>query len=152
MMEQRNVDAIKAAIFASPLFYNLETYFFNDWEFLKFLLAAMLVDWIWGFAHAWKTKTISEEGFKKMGKKLTEYGTLLILGHIILHAKSGGEPIAVFRYITTTIHGYLLALEAISIFEKVARVSPKLLPPWLLDKLKVYRDTGEINPDRNENN
>jgi phage-related holin len=152
MIDQRNWDSIKAAIVASPVFYFVETYFFDDWEFLKFLLVAMLFDWIWGFGLAWKTRTISEEGFQKLGKKLAEYPTLLVLGHIMLNARSGGEPITVFGYLTTTIHGYLLVREAISILEKIARVSPSLVPKWLLDKLKVYRDTGKVNPQEHEKN
>ncbi|MFN3758439.1 MAG: phage holin family protein [Algoriphagus aquaeductus] len=152
MIDQRNLDAIKAAVVASPIFYIVETYFFNDWEFLKFLLAAMLVDWVWGFSLAWKNRTISEEGFQKFGKKLAEYGTLLILGHIMLNARSGGEPIAAFKYFTTTIHGYLLVREAISILDKIALVSPKLVPKWLLEKLKTYRDTGKIDSNSDERN
>lgn len=152
MMDQRNWDSIKAATVASPLFYIIETYFFDDWEFLKFLLVAMLIDWIWGFALAWKARAVSQEGFQKFGKKLAEYGTLLILGHIMLNARSGGDPITVFGYLTTTIHGYLLVREAISILEKIARVSPSLVPKWLLDKLKVYRDTGNVNPQEHEKN
>lgn len=141
---QKTLDAIKAAIVASPLFYLLETYFFNDWEFLKFLLVAMVVDWVWGFRMAWRSRTVSLEGFQKFGKKLAEYGTLLVLGHILLNARSGGEPIAVLSYFTTTIHGYLLVREALSILEKIAQISPKLVPDWLLDRLKVYRDTGKV--------
>lgn len=151
MIDQRYLDSAKAAIVASPVFYVVETYFFDDWEFLKFLMVAMLIDWVWGFGLAWKTRTISEEGFEKLGKKLIEYGTLLVLGHIMLNARSGGDPIAVFSYLTTTIHGYLLVREAISILEKVARVSPKLVPRWLLSKLMVYRDTGKVpNSDNYE--
>lgn len=145
MIDQRTIDAIKASVLASPIFYIIETYFFNDWEFLRYLLVAMLIDWAWGFGIAWKTRTISEEGFEKFGKKLIEYGTLLILGHVAVHIRSGGETITVLSYFTTTIHGYLFVREAISILEKVSRVSPKLIPHWMLDKLKVYRDSGKID-------
>lgn len=144
-MNQKYIDAIKLAIASSPIVFIIETYFFDDWEFLKYLVVAMVIDWAWGFALAWKTRTISQEGFGKFGKKLAEYGTLLILGHIMLHARSGGEPITVFSYLTTTMHGYLLVREAISILEKIARVSPNFVPKWLLEKLKVYRDTGTIS-------
>ncbi len=152
MIDQRNLDAIKAAVVASPIFYIVETYFFDDWEFLKYLLVLMAIDWAWGFGLAWKHKAISEEGFKKMGKKLIEYGTLLILGHVANHIRSGGESITVLSYFTTTIHGYLFVREAISILEKIARVSPSLVPKWLLDKLKVYRDTGNVTPQEHEKN
>lgn len=141
---QKTLDAIKTAIVASPFFYLLETYFFNDWEFLKFLLVAILVDSIWGFGLAWKSRTVSLEGFQKSGKKLAEYGTLLVLGHILLNARSGGEPMAVLSYFTTTIHGYLLVRESISILEKIAQISPKLVPDWILERLKVYRDSGKV--------
>jgi phage-related holin len=146
-MDQRTLDAMKAAILASPVFYIIETYFFADWEFLRYLLVVMLIDWAWGFGIAWKTRTVSQEGFKKFGSKLTEYGTLLILGHVANHIRSGGETITILSYFTTTIHGYLFVREAISILEKVARVSPKLVPEWLLNKLKVYRDSGKITQD-----
>lgn len=141
---QKTLDAIKTAIVASPLFYLLETYFFNDWEFLKFLLVAILVDSIWGFGLAWKSRTVSLEGFQKFGKKLAEYGTLLVLGHILLNARSGGESITVLSFFTTTIHAYLLVREGISILEKLAQTSPKLVPNWILERLKVYRDTGKV--------
>lgn len=141
---QKTLDAIKTAIVASPFFYLLETYFFNDWEFLKFLLVAILVDSIWGFGLAWKSRTVSLEGFQKSGKKLAEYGTLLVLGHILLNARSGGEPMTVLSYFTTTIHGYLLVRESISILEKIAQISPKLVPDWILERLKVYRDSGKV--------
>lgn len=152
-MNQKYFDAIKLAIASSPIVFIVETYFFDDWEFLKYLIVAMLIDWMWGFALAWKTATISQEGFRKFGKKLAEYATLLILGHVMLRARSGGDPMTIFSYLTTTMHGYLLVREAISILEKIARVSPNLVPKWLLDKLKVYRDTGNVdNPENHEKN
>lgn len=152
MIDHRTTDALKVAVLGSPFFYIIETYFFDDWEFLKYLLVVMLIDWAWGFGLAWKTRTVSEEGFQKFGKKLAEYGTLLILGHVANHIRSAGEPITILGYFTTTIHGYLFVREAISILEKIARVSPKLVPHWLLDKLKVYRDSGKIDSFNPEDN
>ncbi len=150
-MNPKYIDAIKVSIASSPLVFIIETYFFSDWEFLKYLLVVMFIDWLWGFGLAWKTRTVSEDGFKKFGKKLTEYGTLLILGHVANHIRSGGEPITVLSYFTTTIHGYLFVREAISILEKIARVSPRLVPQWLMDKLKIYRDSGNISQDHEKN-
>ncbi|WBL42390.1 phage holin family protein [Algoriphagus halophytocola] len=146
-LEAKYLDAIKLSLPIGPLLFYVEKYFFNDWEFLKLLLILMALDFAWGFTRAWRTRTISQEGFAKMGKKLAEYGTLLILGHVFLNARSGGESMPVFSYVTVAIHSYLLVREGISILEKLAISNPKLVPDWILDRLKIYRDSGKIKTD-----
>mgnify|MGYP005753453697 CR=1 FL=1 len=151
-LDQKTVLALKISVPLSPLVFFIEKYFFNDWVFLQGLLILMAIDFLWGFSLAWRAHTISQQGFAKLGKKLSEYATLLVLGHVLLNARSGGEPLPVFAYFTVAIHSYLMVREAISILEKIAKSNPGLVPKWILDRLKIYRDSGKIDPKDNEEN
>lgn len=137
----KSIIAIKLALAASPVIYIIETYLFNDWELLKYILVLIVLDFIWGLRLAWKEKNISLQGFKKAGEKLIQYATLLILGHILLHVKSDNDAIPALAYLTTLIHGYIISREGFSILEKQALINPKYVPSWLLERLKEYRDT-----------
>jgi phage-related holin len=139
----KSIIAIKLALAASPMIYIIETYLFNDWEFLKYILILIVLDFIWALRLASKEKNISLQGFKKAGEKLIQYSTLLILGHILLHVRSDNEPITVLAYLTTLIHAYIISREGFSILEKQALINPRYVPKWLLDRLKEFRDTGK---------
>lgn len=149
-LSERSILAFKIAFVGSPVILVIETYIYNDWDFLVWVIIMVGLDWIWAVYLAWKTKSISAEGFKKGGEKLAQYATLLILGHILYNVRSGGAQMVAFSYMTLLIHGYIITLESISILEKQAAINPRLVPKWLLDKLKSYRDTGKL--DHNENN
>lgn len=146
----KSILAFKLALATSPVMFVVETYLFNDWAFLVWVIILVCIDWVWALYLAWKTKTISKEGFQKGGEKLAQYATLLILGHILLNIKSGGEGMVVFSYMTMLIHGYIISLEAISILEKQATINAKLVPVWLLERFKNFRDTGKIDKKENE--
>lgn len=149
-VNEKSIVAVKVATITSPLLYIIESYIFNDWQFLWAVISLVALDWIWGLYLAWKTKTISKEGFQKGGEKLAQYATLLILGHILLNVKSGGDQMTAFSYFTTMIHGYIIVLEAISILEKQAKINPKFVPKWLLDSLKSFKETGKMKKDSEE--
>lgn len=145
LIDAKSVFAFKIAIATSPFLFLIEKYIFRDWEFLRWLILLMVLDFIWALRVAWKSKNISFKNFEKTGEKLAQYATLLILGHILLNIRSADEPITVLSYFTVIIHTYIVSREIISILEKQILINPKYVPDWFLSRLKEFNKTGKTD-------
>lgn len=132
----------------SPVLQILERYFFNDWQFLFFLLVLVGVDTTSGFVKHWKNETVSSLGFAKLFWKLIVYALFLITTHVLTNftVDGGDAGHVIFEWVDTIVYAALLVRESISICENLAHISPGLIPQWILKRLQQFDETGNPKP------
>lgn len=122
-------------------------YFFADWQFLGWLGVLIGIDTVLSFTIHFKSRTLSSNGFSKLFVKLIIYSCFLILTHVITNFKVGGAANDIFSWFDSMAYSAIIIREAISILEKMAVLSPGLIPDWILSKLKGFDKTGKVNTD-----
>ena len=135
---------IIVAIPFSPIIACFEKYVFGDWEFVKYLVAAMAIDTALGFVHHLLKKDFSIEGFEKILIKIICYGSALAVAHILSSFTVLGDQIIGFIWFRTTIYTALLVRECLSILNNIDKIKPDIIPPRIKKHLKYYDETGEI--------
>lgn len=138
---------ILLAIPFSPIVVVFEKYVFGDWEFVKYLVTAMIIDTLLGFIHHLLQKDFSIEGFEKIFVKVICYGSALAVAHILSSFTVLGDPIEGFIWFRTTIYTALLIRECLSILNNVDKLKPDIVPSRIKRYLKYYDETGEIRKD-----
>jgi toxin secretion/phage lysis holin len=123
----------------------LEKYIFGDWEYLTFLAILIVGDTILGFYWALKSKTITASAWGQIIEKLLTYFSLLIVCHILAEFTIAGRPVSLFTFAKYLGYSVLIVKESISILEHLARINKRLVPAWLLQKLKRFEKTGKTD-------
>jgi len=122
----------------------INTYVYDDWNFLVSLVILITVDTALGFFKAWRNNTISSKGFGDIITKVFLYCMTLITVHVLMNFTIKGVHPGVVAYVDDFALTSLMLRESISIFENIALINPKLVPPWILKKLKSFdSETGE---------
>lgn len=129
----------------SPFIGFVEKYFYSDWEFLKFLIIMIAGDTLLGFLKHWKCKTLSSNAWGKIIFKLISYMSLLIVAHVFVSYRIGGELMPFFGWFEKLVLTSLLVKEGISIIENIGAINESFVPKWLLAKLKEFDNTGKFN-------
>ena len=140
-----NKSYILLSISVSFIIQIFEKYFFNDWQFLGFLVVLMSIDTITGFIKYWKLKQISSKGFSALFIKFLLYSSVLITGHVLTQFQINGNQNIIFSWIDDLIYSAIVVREAISIFENIAIINPELFPQWILKRLKAFDESGNLN-------
>lgn len=135
---------IAVALPLTFLTHIFEKYVFNDWQFLIALVVVVAVDTLLGLVYHFKSGTISNEGFSKLFIKFILYSCVLILSHVLVSFKINGSENVFFNWVDDALYSAIMLREAISILEKTARISPGLLPKWILKRLKQFDESGNI--------
>jgi toxin secretion/phage lysis holin len=137
------------AWFTVPLLHLLNKYVFADWEFVGLLLIIVLCDTATGMWKAWKTGTVSSEGFSKVINKIIAYTFALIAVHVVsfyLTRTAGRLELSILQeaamYFGSLVYGFLLFRELLSINENLAAVGIKLLPTFVIKRLNNFDETG----------
>lgn len=132
---------------SAPLTIVLEfvnKYLYDDWSFLISLVILISVDTALGFFKAWRNKVVSSKGFSDIITKLFLYSMTLITVHVLMNFTIKGKHPVLVGYVDDFVFTSLMLREAISIFENIALINPKIVPSWLLKKLKSFdSETGE---------
>lgn len=130
---------------AGSLFVHyIEKYLFSDWEFGAFMAVTVILDSILGMVAAYKTKSISADGFGKVFQKVIIYICLLVTTHVLVNFKIHGESNPLFSWLDSIVYSGVMLREAISIFEKISLINPSLVPTTILSRLKKFDDNGQI--------
>jgi len=124
----------------SPIFTFIQKYLYNDWEFLIWLLILVTIDTMTGVWKSYKQKQISSKGFSQVITKITVYGIFLIVVHILQYFTIDNKTTEIFNWLDNVAFSTLLAREAISIFENLAMIEPRLIPKKILIRLKAFDD------------
>lgn len=142
LLNQFLIDVGLGTIVATFLKF-ISTYLFADVEFAKWLAILMCIDTVFGIITAYRSGTVSSKGFGMIIKKITAYGVVLCMIHILTHFKVQGEKNNLFDWFTQIGYSALVVREAISIIENAGKLAPGLIPAWILKRLKGFDSSGK---------
>ena len=135
----------------SPIIGFIEKYYYDDWEFLKFLIILIVGDTILGFLKHMKTKTLSSKAWGQIIYKLISYMSLLIVAHIFVSFSINGSPVNIFDWFEKLVLTSLIVKEGISIIENIGALNQNIVPKWILTKLKEFDKNGKFKTDESNN-
>ena len=119
-------------------------YLFDNFEFLKWLIILVFVDLLTGVFKVWIKQgwqCVTSRGFRDTVSKIVQYGSFLIITHVLTHFQVGNGKVPYFswQWINDAAYQLLILTEIKSIYENITIVNPKLdfMKP-ILDKLTKY--------------
>ena len=121
-----------------------ETYIYEDWGFLKFLLVLVVVDTLLGLYRAIRQKNLSSKAWGMVLDKVISYTSILIMIHVLSFFTVGGKVVEAFTWIKVIAYSMLMVKEGISILENVGAINSRLVPKWILKKLKEFDEEGKF--------
>lgn len=132
-------------IFALPLSVVAEIgqYFYQDWEFAKWIAVAVTLDTLLGIVkHLIHKDASSEDFWKKFSKKIFVYILLLILANVLTNYTVGGNVVGTTQWMGTYLCTYMIVREAISVMENANAIYP-VIPKSIIKRFKDFNDKGE---------
>lgn len=132
-------------IFALPLSVVAEIgqYFYQDWEFAKWIAVAVTIDTLLGIVkHLIHKDASSEDFWKKFSKKIFVYILLLILANVLTNYTVGGNVVGTTQWMGTYLCTYMIVREAISVMENANAIYP-VIPKSIIKRFKDFNDKGE---------
>lgn len=125
-------------------------YFYQDWEFAKWIGVAVAVDTVLGvWKHLVHKDASSETFFSRFCKKIVIYILLLILANVLSNVTVNGSAVGPTQWIGTYICVFMLVREAFSCVENIQAVYP-IFPASFVKRLKDFNDKGEYKLDEEE--
>ncbi|MBR3031344.1 MAG: bacteriophage holin [Bacteroidales bacterium] len=132
------------------IFADLGQYFYQDWEFAKWIGVAVAVDTFLGvWKHMVRKDASSEAFFSKFCKKIVIYILLLILANVLSHVTVNGSAVGPTQWIGTYICVFMLVREAFSCVENIQSVYP-IFPASFVKRLKDFNEKGEYKLDEED--
>lgn len=120
----------------TPIVAFTEKYLFADWQFLKWLALFMILDLITGIAKAWHNKqAITSYGFRRTVVKAVQYGTFLVVMHILDNFEIDGERTEMFGWIVTGAYSFLMGVEGKSILENIVALDDRFDVKHFIEKI-----------------
>lgn len=108
----------------------LQKYLFSDLSFLQWLTIAMVIDFVTGVTKSWKnegTKSITSKGFRDTVSKCVQYGSFLMITHLLTHFRIGDQIVlGNFNWLEKTAYEFLILIEIKSVYENITAISPKI--------------------------
>lgn len=116
-----------------------QKYIFNDTEYLIWLFIAVMLDLITGVTKALVrngVQDITSRGLRMTVIKFIQYGTFLIITHVLVHFTVNGEPVSPLAFIDKWAFSLLILIEVKSVYENIVAINSKLdfIKP-LIDKI-----------------
>jgi len=120
------------------------TYIFNDWSFLVYLVIMIMIDTILGVWKAFKYGKLSSARFGGLVIKSVLYAIFLVVIHNLTNFSTNDVTKSIFMWVEELCYAALLVREAISIIENIGAIKPDLLPVWILKRLKSFDENGKF--------
>jgi toxin secretion/phage lysis holin len=120
------------------------TYIFDDWSFLVYLVILIVLDTILGIWKAFKYGIISSSKFGGLVIKSVLYAFFLVVVHNLTNFSNNEVTKSIFIWVEELCYAALLVREAISIIENIGAIKPDLLPSWILKRLKTFDEKGQF--------
>lgn len=120
------------------------TYIFNDWSFLVYLVIMIMIDTILGVWKAFKYGKLSSARFGGLVIKSVLYAIFLVVIHNLTNFSTNDVTKSIFMWVEELCYAALLVREAISIVENIGAIKPDLLPVWILKRLKSFDEKGQF--------
>lgn len=140
MAPERILANVSPALLLSSGFGALfQKYIFSDTEYLIWLLIAVMLDLITGVTKALirnGIQHITSRGLRMTVIKFIQYGTFLIITHVLVNFTVNGKSISPLRFIDDWAFSLLILIEVKSVYENIVAINPKLdfVKP-LIDKI-----------------
>lgn len=111
-----------------PINHFFTKYIFADSDYLIWLVIVMGLDFLTGVTKAWKNKeAITSKGFRNTVSKCIQYGSFLVLTHILTHFQVGGEnPNVKWEWLERIAYEFLLLVEVKSVYENIVAINPSM--------------------------
>lgn len=147
-----HIKTILSILLSVPATWVIELmkYVYQDWEFAKWIVVAIIVDTLAGLVKHWVHADVSSESFwHKFAKKIFIYMILLITSHVLSNFTVQGHLTGAMDFLGEYLCVMMMIREAISILENVNAIVP-IIPVWVLKRLKDFNEKGEyINKKEN---
>lgn len=107
----------------------INKYIFEDVTYLKFLVVACVVDLITALTKVWVTQglsAITSRGLRDTISKGIQYGSFLIITHVLTHFQINGESNSQFLWLNKVAYEFLILIEIKSVYENIIKINPKL--------------------------
>ncbi|GAB2993806.1 hypothetical protein GCM10027284_08720 [Cyclobacterium sediminis] len=138
------LDKGKWAIITAPIFLFFQTYIFNDFDYLMWLAVLVSLDTVLGFGLAICRREVEKEKFGDILIKMIVYSSCLVVGHVLENFTVSGRTMTGGEYLKFIIYIAILIKEAISVLTNAGKVSKKLVPVFILKRLKGFNETGDL--------
>ncbi|MFO7825432.1 MAG: phage holin family protein [Cyclobacterium sp.] len=150
-------DKSKWALLFTPILFFFQTYIFNDFDYLKWLVVLISLDTLLGFGLAISRREIDKDRFGDILIKIIVYSSCLVVGHVLENFTVSGDTIPGGNYMKLLIYAAIVIKEAISVLDNAGKISKKLVPKFILERLKGFDETGDFKnfkdpskPNQNE--
>ncbi|WP_162343237.1 phage holin family protein [Cyclobacterium salsum] len=137
-------DKSRWALLLTPVFLFFQTYIFNDFDYLKWLVVLMSLDTALGFGLALIRREIDKDKFGDILLKIIVYSSCLIVGHVLENFTVSGDTIPGGNYMKVLIYVAIIIKEAISVLNNAGKISKRLVPQFILARLKDFDETGDF--------
>lgn len=137
-------DKSKWALLFTPILFFFQTYIFNDFDYLKWLVVLISLDTLLGFGLAISRREIDKEKFGDILIKIIVYSSCLIVGHVLENFTVSGDTIPGGNYMKLLIYVAIIIKEAISVLDNTGKISKRLVPHFILSRLKGFDETGDF--------
>lgn len=118
-------------------------FFFQDWEFAKWIAGAVILDTVLGLVKHLMLKDASSGSlFGKFGKKIGIYIVLLILSNILTNYTVQGNIVGATQWIGSYLCVFMMVREGFSCVENIQAIYP-IFPTSFVRRLKDFNDSGE---------
>lgn len=145
---------VMSMIFALPLsiIADIGRYFYQDWEFAKWIGVAVTVDTLLGIVKHLVHKDASSEDFwSKFCKKIFVYMLLLITANVLTNYTVGGNVIGTTQWMGTYLCTYMIVRECISVMENANAIIP-IFPKGIIKRFKDFNEKGEYIKKQDSDN
>ncbi len=121
----------------------ISTYIFADFNYLIYLLIAMIIDSIakvYNLTFIQNQKPSISSFIKKIIEKFTKYCCYLIIVFIVINFQVGGKKIDEFEVFSVYVYGVLIFKELVSVLKNTGMSLPKKLQDILDEKFDFNKD------------
>lgn len=130
----------------------IEKYIYSDWQFGTSLISLIVIDTLLAIYVAIKKKIpITSKKFSQVLEKFVVYFSILAMVKILMSFTVGGNEVKIFNWVDVLICSFFIVRESISILEKGIEINEKLVPKWILEKLKGFAEDGKFDNLKNPN-
>lgn len=143
-----NIWFILLGIDLTGVFVFVQKYIFADIGFLKWLVIAMIIDLATGITKAWVLtgwQSISSKGLRDTISKCVQYGSFLIITHVLTHFEVDGKVgMQGMQWMNKLAYEFLILIEIKSVYENLIRINPDLdFVKFLVEKITKYYKNKE---------
>lgn len=122
---------------------DISRYFYQDWEFAKWIATAVAIDTLLGIAkHIIHKDASSDDFWKKFLKKIIAYIALLTLSNVLTNYTVQGNLVGATQWMGTYLCTFMMVREAISVLENVNAII-RIVPRSVIRRFKDFNDNGE---------